>query len=394
MRARLAMAAAALLVVGAPHSAADSGDAPPESLAVYEVRAEAGAVHTSVAVPAYFEAFHPYSLSEASNGSSHSYQTLGYPGFFLRAAGEQYGMPPAPGTTETLWPQGPKEGRAEAVPFEGAAMGETSATSFETGAKGQATSGGGALAGRRLGYGSTQTSVNAASAATAEARVSMRELDLGDGLVVGEVRGTATAQANGAPGGATASGNVELLDVRLHGVEVRMTAEGLRTSQTSIAFPKSGDSDAALARAGIEIRRLPDVTRVSDDGTASSVDIGGFEIRFTRPEREFTQTFTIGRLSVSTRAVRAGEQAPLEILSPPVVGGGEAAHVVATDPQAVSPPLTPRAGAAVSDEQPAARASTSQPLPGASWGFLSLLIALGVPLSLVFRRGLAAASTP
>src|SRR6266540_3022656 len=69
---------------------------------VFEAHAEAGAIHDSVAVPAYFETFFPYSLSEASNGSSHGYHAVFYPGFFLTAAAEQQGFPAPPGTTETL----------------------------------------------------------------------------------------------------------------------------------------------------------------------------------------------------------------------------------------------------------------------------------------------------
>jgi len=40
-----------------------------------------GGIHASIAVPAYFEAFTPYSMSEASNGQSHSLSALGYAGF-------------------------------------------------------------------------------------------------------------------------------------------------------------------------------------------------------------------------------------------------------------------------------------------------------------------------
>lgn len=393
MKARLAMAAIGVLMVSAPPSVAGTGGELANPLAVYEVRAEAGGVHTSVAVPAYFEVFHPYSLSEASNGSSHSYQTPGYPGFFLRAAGEQYGMPPPPGTSETLWPQGPTEGGAEAVPFDGAAMGETSAESSETGAKGHATSGGGGLAGGSLGYGRTETAVRADGVPSAEARVLMKDLDLGEGLTIGEVRGLAKAVASGTPGGAAASGTVELVDVRFNGVQVTVTAEGIRAGGGDVPLPGSEGADGALALAGIELRRLPDVTKVSEDGSSSSIDVGGFEIRFNRPEREFTHTWTVGRLSASARAIPAGEPAPLEIDAGPVDVSGEAAPAVSTDPVAASRPASGQRGALISAE-PARATAEHLPPASASWALLSLFFALGVPIALVFRRGLLAASTP
>ena len=105
-------ALAALAVVAGAWPAGAQGESLP---AVFEARAEAGAIHDSVAVPAYFETFFPYSLSEASNGSSHGYHAVFYPGFFLTAAAEQQGFPAPPGTTETLYPQGPTTAAAAAV---------------------------------------------------------------------------------------------------------------------------------------------------------------------------------------------------------------------------------------------------------------------------------------
>ena len=73
MRPRLLLAVLGLGVLAGGSSSATaalaSDPAAPAVPEVYEARAVAGGVHDSISVPAYFETFSPYSLSEASNGA-------------------------------------------------------------------------------------------------------------------------------------------------------------------------------------------------------------------------------------------------------------------------------------------------------------------------------------
>ena len=112
------IAIAVALVAIVPFAGPSQAGAAPAGLPdIFEARAEVGGLHDSISVPAYFETFAPYSLSEADNDSSHSFQAPFYPGFFLFAAAQFYGFPPPPGTAEALWPQGPKQAGVEFIPL-------------------------------------------------------------------------------------------------------------------------------------------------------------------------------------------------------------------------------------------------------------------------------------
>ena len=272
--------------------AAGAADAPTPD--IYQARAEAGGEHDSIAVPAYFETFFPYSLSEASNGSAHGYHAVFYGGFFLTAAAEQFGFPPPPGTTETLYPQGPTQKSAEAIPNEAGGFGESAGMSGPSGSSGSATAGGGVVPGLgRIGFGETSTSVAAeAKKVTSTARVLMNDVTIAGVVHIGSIAGEATAVATGAPGGATTTGNIVLSDLTVAGIPVAFTSP----------LPGPSPLDAVLAQTGVSVTRLPDVRTVSPDGTRARLLIGGIMITLSRPEREFTVTFTFGRLDVSARA--------------------------------------------------------------------------------------------
>src|SRR2546423_12706957 len=94
-RAAVLVACTFMTFIGPRASAAPGID-------VFEARAEAGGIHDSIAVPAYFETFLPYSLDEASNGSAHGYHSTFYGGVFL---------PPPPGQDRAPHPP-----RAEGTP--------------------------------------------------------------------------------------------------------------------------------------------------------------------------------------------------------------------------------------------------------------------------------------
>jgi hypothetical protein len=287
----LAVAVALPLIAPVGARAADE-TAVPE---VFEARAEAGGEHDSVAVPAYFETFFPYSLSEASNGSSHSYQAVFYAGFFLTAAAGQFGFPPPPGTAETLFPQGPADATAEAIPVEQGSFGESSAHSGATGASGRATGGGSGVEGGSLGVGSTTSDVKAtASGVTATATVVMHDVDLGGAVHIGAISGRATATATGQVGGATADGALSLSGVTVAGAPVEIP---------TFEVPAVPGVSDVLTAAGVSVRRLPDTREVAPDGTGAKLELGGIQFVFAQPAQDFTATITFGRLRVLARAL-------------------------------------------------------------------------------------------
>jgi len=293
------LAVAAALFVGANALVIPSAHAQDVAVPdVFEARAEAGGEHDSIAVPAYFETFFPYSLSEASNGSSHGYHAVFYAGFFLTAAAEQYGFGPPPGTTETLYPQGPTQGSNAVVPVQQAAFGSSNGVSSASGTSGQATAGGGDLPGiGHVGFGEVSTSVDAvADKVTSTAHVVMHDLTLAGTITIGSITGDATAVATGASGGAVTTGGLSLADVRVLGVPLDLF---------SGAIPGIPGVQDILTAAGVSITRQPDVRETSPDGTDAHLHLGGVTFTFTRPEREFTLEVTFGRLDVAARALRA-----------------------------------------------------------------------------------------
>lgn len=306
MRALLAAVVIAVGAFAVPLHAAHAADASPAVPDVFEARAEAGGEHDSVAVPAYFETFFPYSLSEASNGSAHSLNGVFYAGFFLTAAAQQQGFPAPPGTTETLYPQGPTSQSADVVPAPNGAFGSSSATSGPNGASGHAIAGGGDLPGvGHLGFGEVTTSVNAnANGAVSTAIVVMHDITVGGVLRIGAISGSATADATGEPGGAVTSGRIALSDVTVLGAPIDVFS----------SIPGVGDP---LAPAGVTITQQPDIRTAAPDGTAAHMHLGGVTITFSQPQQEFTLEVTFGRLDVSARALHVTQLGPT-VLGPAV----------------------------------------------------------------------------
>jgi hypothetical protein len=317
MRRAGAIVACALVTLLAPRASAAPG------IDVFEARAEAGGIHDSIAVPAYFETFLPYSLDEASNGSAHGYHSTFYGGFFLTAAAEQYGAPNPPGTTETLFPQGPTTASASTIPFPGAEMGASHGTSSATGSDGGATFGGGGFGPEgSIGFGQTTTSVKAGSVVRSRATVVMHDLHLGP-LAIGAVNASAEAVSGATPGSGQVKSSFTFADATVNGMPLANLA--------SLGAP--GPLDDVLAQAGLTITRLPDVRAVNKDGTDSRIEIGGVKVTFAQPAQEFTVTWTLGRVQARSRALPA-----LGAAAAPSVTSQCCGPTGAPDSEAITPP--------------------------------------------------------
>ena len=439
--ALLAAVAGPWAAIGAVPPAGAAGDvaaAPPATAAppaIYEARAEAGGFTDSLSVPALFETFTPYSRSDAGAGNSSGLHAVFYPGFLLSAAAFQQGFPPPPGTTETLYPQGPFEAEAEFPPVgQGARSdGRVAGSSGRSGpaeSSGEAHYGGYRSADFTFSSAETKTAVTAAaSTVRSTAEVVFSDVRLGDALVVDSVVAKAEAVADGAPGGARQSGSVVFVGARLLGTPVELTPTGLVVAGTTAPFPSATPIDSLLAQAGLSVRLLPNSEAASADGTESRHATGGVEIRFDRPEREFGVGFVLGRLSVSARAVRAGAEtlldAPVELPVPdapvresltveppevlaaaplpvPEIGATviirrifEAAPAAVALP-AESAVAAPAAGSRPAAALPAAAGASARPVPvrRGDWSGVAGLLVLGGPGAVLLRRLLRVAAAP
>lgn len=302
-RVSLAALAAVMVVVPLTTGGAGAGEAAGTPPSIYEARAEAAAFANSFSVPAQIDTFTPYSMSETASGSSHGLQAVFYPGFLLSAAAFQQGFPPPPGTTETLYPQGPVDGKSSVFP--GGFGAGSSGKSGPAASSGEAHYGSGGSADSGGTFGLAKTSVSAETATVKSvADVVLNQVRLGGGLVIGSVIATAEATADGTAGGARNSGSVTLNGLTLSGTPLTLSPDGLQAGGNKTDVPSPEGVNPALAAAGISIRRLPDSRVTSADGTESRLELGGYEVLIDQPAREFRARYVLGHVSVLARAVR------------------------------------------------------------------------------------------
>ncbi|MEX2538639.1 MAG: choice-of-anchor P family protein [Actinomycetota bacterium] len=342
---------------------------------VYESTAIAGGIHGEVSVPAFFEAFGPYSRSEASNGSSHSYHAPMYLGFFLTAAIEQFGFPPLPGTSETLYPQGPTEAGTLETPVDANGF-ESSGKSTENGASGRSVIARGAFAPVfDLGLGKASSSVLAdANGVTAKSSILLEDVELAGGLVsFDQITGSASSRATGVAGESTTDGAIAL--------------SGLRVAGLPIDFPVESLPIGALIPLGpITIERLPDQRTISADGTIADIHIGGIRVTVAEPAAEFAFSVTIGDLVARARVVDLPD---FEAVAP---AGDTPPLVGSTD---VEPSTTTRTTPGISAETLITRTVvTKTPVRGGDWIAVAALAALAAPFLLIIRRAFRAAVRP
>ena len=384
-----AVVAVALLIAGPVPVGADA--AVPD---VFESSATAGGLHASLAVPAYFEVFGPYAFAEATNGSSHSYEAPGYGGFFLTAAAEQFGFPPPPGTTETLYPQGPTSAGTPPSPAD-ANFFESSGRSTATGASGRSVVARGAFAPAfDVGLGQAAASVVAdAKAVTATSSIVMEDVELADGLVsIDQVTGTARSRSTGSRSGADADGSIAMTGVRVGDIPVELRADGIVIAGTPYTTPDSGiPVDDFLAQAGVKVERLPDSKRISSDGQVAEIAVGGIRFTFSQPAAEFTFTVTMGDLVARARVLDLPDAPAAPVIDvAPVVPPTATRNVTQPAPL----PVAPRPAAVVRDTGVSRRLVRTTDADGADWIAIAALAALAAPFSLIIRRVFRAAARP
>lgn len=388
--ARIAAVAAAVLLIAGPVPVGAETAVPD----VYESSATAGGLHASLAVPAYFEVFGPYAFAEATNGSSHSYEAPGYGGFFLTAAAEQFGFPPPPGTTETLYPQGPTSAGTPPSPAD-ANFFESSGRSTATGASGRSVVARGAFAPAfDVGLGQAAASVVAdAKGVTATSSITMEDIELADGLVsIDQVTGTARSRSTGTRSGADTGGSIAMTGLRVGDVPVELRADGIVVAGTPYTPPDSGvPINDFLAQAGVKIERLPDDEHISSDGQVAEIGVGGIRFTFSQPAAEFTFTVTMGDLAARARVLDLPDPTPPVVDDDPGPIPSFAPEPVAR-PRVEPPPVA--APPVVPDAVVTRRVVRSTDADGADWIAIAALAALAAPFSLIIRRVFRAAARP
>jgi len=287
MRRRLAVAALAaaglLGTVTVPVAAGADAAVP----AVFHGRAEAAGMFSAVNFPPLLDGFLVYSLSEATNETGFGANAPFYPGFLIGFVMVDNKIPPAPGTAETRYPQGPTA-EASVGPFaRSAGKSGPEGTSGSTRVAGQS--------GVALGEASSSV-VAAADTVTSKASVALSNVNVGNGaFVLQSLLAEATAVATRSAGQAKAVGTVELIHVTVNGTSVVVTPRGVKLAdQQGHDLPDSADS--VLAAAGVTIRRLPDHSEMRPDGTESAFETGGIEVTWKQGESTITQT--LGRVRV------------------------------------------------------------------------------------------------
>jgi hypothetical protein len=378
--------------VGRPADAAQAQSVPD----VFEASAVAGGLHAEIAVPAFFEIFGPYAMSEATNGSSHSYQAPGYGGFFLTAAAEQFGFPPLPGTTETLFPQGPTSAGTPPAPVDGNGF-ESSGRSTANGSSGRSVIARGAAAPAfDVGLGEAASSVLAdAKGVTSRSSITMEDVELADGIVsIDQVTGHALSRSTGKRGGGATDGSIAMTGLRVAGIPIDLRADGLVVAGTPLTLPDSGlPINDFLSAAGITIERLPNVHNVSADGREAKIRVGGIRFTFAQPAAEVRFSVTIGDLVTSTRVLDLPDVAT----STPDDGRATQGQVISEETPALCCPRQIDHASVITEPQAALttrRIVRSEPARGGDWIAIAAIAALAAPLALIIRRAFRAAARP
>jgi hypothetical protein len=231
--------------------------------------------------------------------------------------------------------------------------------------------------------------VKVGSVVRSRATVVMHDLHLGP-LVIGAVNASAEAASGASQGSGQVKSSFTFADATVNGMPLANLA--------SVGQPSPLDD--VLAQAGLTITRLPDTRAVNKDGTDSRIEIGGIKVTFAQPAREFTVTWTLGRVQARSRALPAlvaaaaptnGRGADRGLDSEGlggVMASGSRAPVGPTD-RAVAMPTaaTPTAGAT-------RRIVRSTRAGGMDVTTLAALIALVAIFASLARRAFRAAASP
>jgi hypothetical protein len=219
-----------------------------------------------------------------------------------------------------------------------------------------------------------------------EATSTVHDVSMGP-LVVASVSTRATAQADGTPGGAKATGKVAATGATVNGIPVVIGADGVEVDTQKVPLELVGTATAgvrdALAQGGYsDVRVVQPATETSPDGLHASARGGGLSLYFTNndPTENYFLRLTFGGVDLS---VDLGQPFGSGDLPPPAStpgggggsgvlgGGGESPARAAGITTADTPPPV---------GQPAPILSTSRrvydlPSPWRGW---PMLLGLGV----------------
>jgi hypothetical protein len=175
---------------------------------------------------------------------------------------------------------------------------------------------------------STVTGGVAGDALVGTARASLTDLTIG-ALRVTAARFVGSVRMTGRPGGATASGTIEIVEATIGGVPVTVGPDGVAVDETRVPTEQLAAATAAvhdaLSQGGYaDVRLLQPRGRAAADGTSASLSGGGLLIYLTNNDP--SSTYFVG-LTLLGASVRADLGSALELASggPPVSVGPDSA---------------------------------------------------------------------
>ncbi|HEX9713916.1 MAG TPA: hypothetical protein VGB52_15345 [Actinomycetota bacterium] len=283
--------------------------------------ARAAGIFAPFAVNPNFDFWPVYSLSEIDSNSSHGVSAGFWPGFLVDATFFQFGYQPFEraffGVAETLWPSTPLDASAGThdferfcragevstvplpfglgegafpeplltgcqsmyaqyrpfVPWEAGAADSSSDEAFTAGRATNSSFRFGPVAAEMV-RASSSSDARGLEALTSEARVLVRDLQIGTDLRIRELRSHAVAVADGTSDGATIDHGVNLIDATFQGEPIEIGGSGV------IEQPDIGNVNEQLAAQGIEVRLLEGSGRTQ--GGVAQAEAGGLVIRLRR----------------------------------------------------------------------------------------------------------------
>jgi hypothetical protein len=229
--------------------------------------------------------------------------------------------------------------------------------------------------------------------------------------VVGEIRigsatYTASVRADGAPGGATATGRVTVTDATIGGIPVVIGADGVTVDDTRVPLELIGAAADAV-RAALSQGRYSDVrvvqpeTVTAPDGTRAEVHGGGVFFYGTNADPRsnyFLQLTLVGGGALVALGGDAGvaplaaaepvaDARPPSAGAPPPVLADAPSGLISTGAPVAAPPTTPRAGDRLTLATASARRTLARPWRG--WVWVALVVALSGAVGVLARVRLA-----
>jgi hypothetical protein len=153
---------------------------------------------------------------------------------------------------------------------------------------------------------STSEAGNQGDRITGQAVSLLKDVNIRDVVKIDAVKTVSSAEGTGAPEGRKTNRSVSLVGVRVGGVPVVLTGDGV-TLAGAEAMPqperaaREAELNAALESAGLALQAVPAQSgdSVSESGSTAAIAVAGLRIRFNRPDRPQLYQLDLGYAETS-----------------------------------------------------------------------------------------------